>query len=430
MKTVAFCTLGCKVNQYETEAMQELFHKRGYRVVPFDEISDIYIINTCTVTNMGDRKSRQMIRRAQHKNPNALIAAVGCYAQVAPDDVAAIPGVDFVLGTGERGRIVELLEQAMEKGPKVEVSNALKRRDYEPLAISGFEEKTRAFMKIEDGCSEFCSYCIIPYARGPVRSRSIDEIVSEAKALASRGFTELVLTGIHLSSYGKDLKDATLLTAIDAVSDVAGVRRVRLGSLEPRILTEDFIRKLSKNPKLCPHFHVSLQSGCDETLQRMRRKYTTAEYAHSVKLLRSYFQAPAIATDIMVGFPGETDAEFAASLQFMEKIGFADAHVFAYSNRKGTRADTMPGQVNPAVKEARSHKMGALVDRCRTRYIESFAGKTLETLFEHPAGDGMFEGTAANYVKVRIKASSDLSGQYRNVRILGCENGAAVGELE
>ena len=432
MKTAAFYTLGCKVNQYETEAMSEIFSKNGYKIADFNEVCDVYVINTCTVTSIGDRKSRQMIRRAKHLNPNSIVAVVGCYSQVSPDEVAKIEGVNIILGTKDRKNLCEIADKKLaEKGNSkkvTDVENALKNREYEELEIKEYAEKTRAFVKIEDGCNEFCTYCIIPFARGPVRSRKLENIVKEVEFLAQKGFCEVVLTGIHLASYGKDLKNVSLSDVICAVAGIPGINRIRLGSLEPRILTEEFIRKIADTKKVCNHFHISLQSGCDETLKRMNRKYTTAEYENSVKLLRRYFDNPAIATDIMVGFPGETDEEFEKSLAFMEKIAFADAHVFSYSNRKGTKADVMENQIDPKVKEVRHKAMEGTVARLKNEYLESMAGKNLSVLFEQEISDGVYEGTAENYAKVIMKSDADISKKCKTVKITKAENGLLTAE--
>lgn len=432
MKTAAFYTLGCKVNQYETEAMSEIFSKNGYKIADFNEVCDVYVINTCTVTSIGDRKSRQMIRRAKHLNPNSIVAVVGCYSQVSPGEVAKIEGVNIILGTKDRKNLCEIADKMLaekENSKKVtDVENALKNREYEELEIKEYAEKTRAFVKIEDGCNEFCTYCIIPFARGPVRSRKIENIVKEVEFLAQKGFCEVVLTGIHLASYGKDLKNASLSDVICAVAGIPGINRIRLGSLEPRILTEEFIRKIADTKKVCNHFHISLQSGCDETLKRMNRKYTTAEYENSVKLLRRYFDNPAIATDIMVGFPGETDEEFEKSLAFMEKIAFADAHVFSYSNRKGTKADVMENQIDPKIKEVRHKAMEGTVARLKNEYLESMAGKNLSVLFEQEISDGVYEGTAENYAKVIMKSDVDISKKCKTVKIIKAENGFLTAE--
>lgn len=429
MKTVSFCTLGCKVNQYETEAMAKLFQNAGYGVREFDEKCDIYVINTCTVTSMGDRKSRQMIHRAAKQNPHALIAVVGCYSQVSPEEVKKIEGVGLVLGTKERSHIVELCEKQLNEAKQtVLVTDIMKQREYEDMWVSSYSSKTRAFVKIEDGCTEFCTYCIIPYARGPVRSRSMESIVKEVSALSQNGFTEIVLTGIHLASYGKDTKEYTLLDVIKAVAEVDGIRRVRLGSIEPRILTEDFISEISKIEKMCNHFHIALQSGCDETLKRMNRKYTTSEYRNSVKLVRKYFDNPAIATDIMVGFPGETEEEFKASLAFATELRLADAHVFAYSNRKGTKADKMENQVEKGVKERRSREMIAALKNTQKQYLEGYVGKTAEVLFEQEVKKGIFEGHMTNYVKVHMKSDEDLSGKFENVNIVSVIGDCLIAE--
>ena len=432
MKTASFYTLGCKVNQYETEAMSEIFSKNGYKIADFNEVCDVYVINTCTVTSIGDRKSRQMIRRAKHLNPNSIVAVVGCYSQVSPDEVAKIEGVNIILGTKDRKNLCEIADKMLaekENQKKVtDVENALKNREYEELEIKEYAEKTRAFVKIEDGCNEFCTYCIIPFARGPVRSRKLENIVKEVEFLAQKGFCEVVLTGIHLASYGKDLKNVSLSDVICAAAEVPGISRIRLGSLEPRILTEEFIQKIAGTKKVCNHFHISLQSGCDETLKRMNRKYTTAEYENSVKLLRRYFDNPAIATDIMVGFPGETDEEFEKSLAFMEKIAFADAHVFSYSNRKGTKADVMENQIDPKVKEVRHKAMESTVARLKNEYLESMEGKNLSVLFEQEISDGVYEGTAENYAKVIMKSDVDISKKCKTVKIIKAENGFLTAE--
>ena len=432
MKTVAFYTLGCKVNQYETEAMGEIFSKNGYKISDFGEVCDVYVINTCTVTSIGDRKSRQMIRRAKHLNPSAIVAVVGCYSQVSPDEVAKIEGVNIILGTKDRKNLCEIADKMLAEKKSSEritdVANALKNREYEELEIKEYAEKTRAFVKIEDGCSEFCTYCIIPYARGPVRSRKLENIVKEVEYLAQKGFCEVVLTGIHLASYGKDLKNAELSDVIHAVAEIDGISRIRLGSLEPRVLTEEFIRKIADTKKVCNHFHISLQSGCDETLKRMNRKYTAAEYENSVKLLRKYFDNPAIATDIMVGFPGETDEEFDKSLAFAEKIAFADAHVFSYSNRRGTKADVMENQIDPKVKEVRHKAMESTVARLKSKYLEGMTGKKLSVLFEQKISDGVYEGTAENYAKVIMKSNTDISKKCISVKIIKAENGLLTAE--
>lgn len=416
MKSVSFATLGCKVNQYETEAMTQLFKEAGYTIKTFEDKCDIYIINTCTVTGMGERKSRQMIHRAVKTNPKAFVAVVGCYSQVSPEEVAAIEGVSLVVGTADRSRIVELCAEAMSsQKSSIEVRDIMKVRSYEDMWVSSYTSRTRAFVKIEDGCNEFCTYCIIPYARGPVRSRSLSGIRDEVTALAGNGFSEIVLTGIHLASYGKDLKGPGLADVIKTVAEVDGVQRVRLGSVEPRLLTPGFVEEISRIDKVCNHFHIALQSGCNETLARMNRKYTAEEFRRGVELVREHFCNPAIATDIMVGFPGETREEFESSYEFARDIAFADAHVFAYSNRKGTKADRFPGQVSKAVKDQRSHRLIELFEAGRQDYMRSWLSREVPVLFEQEVSPGVYEGHMTNYVKVHVQSRQDLAGVIADV---------------
>ena len=429
MKKVAFCTLGCKVNQYETEAMITLFKQRGYEIASFDDVCDIYIINTCTVTGEGERKSRQMIRRANGANPNGVTLVTGCYSQVAPETVAALEGVSLVMGTSERARVVDIVEEYINSKSKPAVNDIMKKRDYEDLWISSYEDKTRAFVKIEDGCTEFCSYCIIPYARGPVRSRSEESITKEVAALAENGYKEIVLTGIHIGSYGKDLKGKTLLDAIKAANKVDAIKRIRLGSVEPRVLTESFINEISKMPKVCDHFHISLQSGCDRTLKAMNRKYTTDEYKRAVELLRRAYKNPAITTDIIAGFPGETEEDFNESLNFMKKIAFSEAHIFPYSPRKGTKAAAMDCQIEKKLKNARAKKMIELSKSLHNEYVQSFIGEVAEVLFERSAGDNIYEGHMSNYITVRAKSEDDISHEFKKVKITSAEGGIAIGEI-
>lgn len=430
MKKVGFCTLGCKVNQYETEAMITLFKDRGYEIAAFDGICDIYVINTCTVTGTGDRKSRQMIHRAHSKNSDAVIVVTGCYSQVSPQAVAKLEGVSLVIGTSERARIVDMTEEYMAKSiQKINVHDIMKKRDYEDLWISSYEDKTRAFVKIEDGCTEFCSYCIIPYARGPVRSRTPRSIEKEVKALAENGYKEVVLTGIHIGSYGRDLNGLTLLDAIKAANKADGVKRIRLGSVEPRILTKDFIEEISKMPKVCDHFHISLQSGCERTLKAMNRKYTLDQYRECVKNLRLAFKNPAITTDIIAGFPGETDEDFRASLEFMKEIAFSEAHIFPYSPRKGTKAAQMDGQIEKKIKNARASEMIACSKELHKNYIESFAGQEADVLFERCTGENEYEGHMSNYITVKVKSDKDISHQFKKVKLLSANDGCMYGEI-
>ena len=431
MRSVAFCTLGCKVNQYESEAMSEMFKGAGYVINDFEDISDVYVINTCTVTGTGDKKSRQMIRRAKHNNPDAIIAVVGCYSQVSPEEVAKIDGVNLILGTNDRSHIVELVEQCMENDsePIFAVGDIMKTRKYEQLWVTSYDDRTRAYVKIEDGCNEFCSYCIIPYARGPIRSRPVEDIAKEVAELAKSGFCEVVLTGIHLASYGKDRGDISLIDAIRAVHDIDGIERIRLGSLEPRLLTEDFVREIADMPKVCDHFHISLQSGCDDTLKRMNRKYTADDFYQGVCRLRKYYKNPAITTDIIVGFAGETEDEFEQSLDFVGKVSFSEAHVFPYSIRKGTKAAKMPGQLPGDVKDERAHRMGDMCRALHEEYMDSFVGETVSVLFERETEDGMYEGHTTNYIRVNVPSDTDISHKILNVKIKSHSRGVAMGEV-
>lgn len=432
MKRAAFYTLGCKVNQYETQAIAELFERAGYEIVSFDEAADVYVINTCTVTGMSDRKSRQILRRAGRHNPDAVTVVTGCYAQTAPDEVAAIEGVDLVIGTQGRARIVEMVEALSQGGAHCCVSDIMHTHEFEELSVSGYSERTRAYIKVQEGCSQFCSYCIIPYARGPVRSRALADVLVEAERLAEAGFCEVVLTGIHVASYGKDLGDGeNLADLIGRVAEVEGIRRIRLSSIEPMTLDGSFLSAVSGCGKLCDHFHLSLQSGCDATLKRMNRHYSAADYCGIVEGLRAAFNSAAITTDVMVGFPGEDENEFAESLAFVESMGFADLHVFAYSPRRGTRAAAMPDQVSPADKHRRSEAVIAAGKRSRAAFLERHVGRQAEVLFEREAEgqSGVYEGKTTNYITVRCKADADLSGRLRQVRLLSHDGDAMEGIL-
>ena len=429
MKKAAFYTLGCKVNQYETEAMAELFADSGYEIKEFTEVADVYVINTCSVTNMGDRKSRQIIRRAKKLNPNAVIAVTGCYAQTAPDEVLAIEGVNLVLGTKDRKNIVTLVEELNTESNINHVSDIMSNHEFEELQIKQYSNRTRAFIKIQEGCNQFCSYCIIPYARGPVRSRAKDDVVREIKELAHNGFKEIILVGIHVASYGVDLGDTTLESLIMDVDKIDGVERIRLSSIEPMTLNQEFIDSIKDSKKLCHHFHISLQSGCDETLKRMNRKYTTAQFKGIVYGLREAFDDVAITTDIMVGFPDESDEEFNKTVEFVRNIKFADAHVFQYSQRRGTPAAKRPHQISPDVKEKRSKIIVAETQKTRDEFINRFIGKTMRVLFEQPAKDGLFEGKTDNYITVHAPSDIDLNDQFRNVLLERNENGIVIGKI-
>ncbi len=429
MKTAAFCTLGCKVNQYETEAMEELFSASGYEIVPYSQPADIYIINTCSVTSMGDSKSRRMIRRARKTNPEAIIVVTGCYAQTAPEEVLAIEGVNLVVGNQEKSKIVEKVEKLADNIKVNDVLDIMHTHEFEQLNITHYDNRTRAFIKIQDGCSQFCSYCIIPYARGPVRSRTESEILDEIRTLTSHGFTEFILAGIHVASYGRDLECTSLEQLINKVDKIEGVRRIRLSSIEPMTLNRDFVDAIKNCTKICPHFHISLQSGCDETLKRMNRKYTTAQYADIVNGLREAFPDVAITTDIMTGFPGETDEEFEKTARFTSEIAFADAHVFQYSQRKGTPAARRSDQIHPEIKEERSKRIIEITQNSRNEFLSRFVGRDMEVLFEQNAKDGYFEGKTSNYITVYVKTDKDLHSQYRNVHISYIKDGIAYGEI-
>ena len=426
---IAIYTLGCKVNQYETQAMERELLRRGHALTGFDGPADAYIVNTCTVTAVSDKKCRNIIRRARKNAPSAVVAVCGCYAQTEPETAAAL-GVDLVSGSAGRMDFLDRLEKLLQsrEGQVVEVDRALSRRDFERLPAGGAAGRTRAMLKVEDGCVNFCAYCIIPYARGPVRSLPLDEAAEQARGLAGEGYREVVLTGIEISSWGQDLKTGQTLTdLIEAVCAAAPELRVRLGSLEPRTVTEDFCRRCAALPNLCPHFHLSLQSGCDATLKRMNRKYDTARYIKSVGLLRKYFDCPGITTDLIVGFPGETEEELAQTLAFAEKCAFSAMHVFPYSKRPGTPAAAMPDQVSKGEKEERARRAIDLAARMERRWLEGQVGKTLPVLFEEEK-DGRWQGHAPNYAMVRAKGEG-LHNRLRNVRIAGVEEEALTGAL-
>ena len=408
MKKAALHNLGCKVNAYETEAMQHLLEEAGYEIVPFTQKADVYVINTCSVTNMADRKSRQMLHKAKKNNPDSIVVAAGCYVQTSEKEVLNDLSVDIVIGNDRKHDLVRLLEEYSLDSVNDTVDDINDgKHDFEELFIDQTKEHTRAFIKVQDGCNQFCSYCIIPYARGRVRSRRFENVIAEVERLAANGFKEVVLTGIHLSSYGVDFEEATgLLELIQAVNAVKGIERIRLGSLEPKIVTEHFVSELSKLDKICPHFHLSLQSGCDATLKRMNRKYTTKEYERGCELLRKYFVHPAITTDVIVGFPGETEEEFEQTKAYLEHIHFYEMHIFKYSKRKGTRAAVMPDQIDEQVKAARSEKLIALGHDMSKEFRKFYIGKNEEVLFEEKAVIGdkeYFVGYTKEYVKVAKK---------------------------
>lgn len=418
-KKAALHNLGCKVNAYETEAMQELLEDSGYEIVPFHEKADIYIINTCTVTNMADRKSRQMLHRARKMNPDAIVAACGCYVQEKPEEVADC--VDIVIGNNRKKEIVHILDEYEKgrEGIRKDLVDIGHTREYEDLHLSRTAEHTRAYIKVQDGCNQFCSYCIIPYARGRVRSRSMESVRGEVETLARNGYQEVVLTGIHLSSYGIDT-GTDLLSLIRTVHEVAGIKRIRLGSLEPRIITEEFAEAIAGLPKMCPHFHLSLQSGCTETLKRMNRRYTAEEYYEKCELLRKYFRNPALTTDVIVGFPGETEEEFKASRDFIDKVDFYETHVFKYSRREGTKAAAMPDQVPEEEKTRRSNILLDLSRKKQAAYEQRLLGTTQEVLIEEEIrrnGEIYQVGHTREYVKIGIRTEEKLANRLVQIEI-------------
>ncbi|MBE5865302.1 MAG: tRNA (N(6)-L-threonylcarbamoyladenosine(37)-C(2))-methylthiotransferase MtaB [Lachnospiraceae bacterium] len=433
MKSVAFHNLGCKVNSYELDVMQQMLEEKGYEIVPFDQIADIYIINTCTVTNIADRKSRQMLHRAKQRNPQAVVVAVGCYVQTDSEGVQMDESIDLAIGNNRKKDLVPILEAFLEEradktlnGTTIIDINA--PCDYEEMTLTRTAEHTRAYIKIQDGCNQFCSYCVIPYARGRVRSRRAEDILAEIKGLVANGYREVVITGIHISSYGIDFDGSKhysgsshLIELVEQIHEIEGLDRIRLGSLEPRIVTEEVAKRLAALPKLCPHFHLSLQSGCDETLKRMNRQYTTREYLQGVEYLRKYFEHPAITTDVIVGFPGETEAEFAETKAFLEQIKFFEMHIFKYSRRAGTRADKMPNQLTEKQKSARSEVLFAMEAQHSQEFRADYIGKTAEILWEDKreiAGVNYWIGHTPDYVKVAVAADDvDLANQISTVQI-------------
>ena len=438
-KTVAFCTLGCKVNQYETDAMRGSFEAEGYEVKEFSQEASVYVINTCTVTNMADRKSRQMMHRAKKKNPDGIIVAVGCYVQAAKEQLEEDTLIDLVIGNNMKSQVVQIVEQYIQDNRHTEdrdayVADIAHSHEYETMHIETVSEHTRAYIKIQDGCNQFCSYCIIPYARGRVRSRKMEDILQEVRNLTANGYKEIVLTGIHISSYGLDFehtadeqedygpfKNSALIDLIEVLSGIEGLERIRLGSLEPRIITENFVRRLCKVPQICPHFHLSLQSGCDETLKRMNRHYTTALYLEKCGILRQYFDRPALTTDVIVGFPGETEEEFAQTERFLEMVHFSDMHIFKYSKRRGTKAADMPNQIDPQIQSVRSEKLIALGERMKDDFLEACKDQEQIVLIEEETeidGTKYMTGHSKNY----IRCAFEMDGLVPNMVIKGTIN--------
>lgn len=433
MKKVAFHTLGCKVNQYETEAMEEMFARADYEVVDGEEIADIYIINTCTVTNISDRKSRQFIRRAKRNNENAVVAVVGCYSQTSPEEIEDIEEVDVIIGTANRDRIVDLCEQVKETNGRINIVSEIKyEKEFEEIKIEDLKEKTRAYIKIQDGCNQFCSYCIIPYARGPIRSRGLEDVIREVEKLSLAGFKEVVLTGIHVASYGLDMQDEYKLhRLIKKIAEIDGIERIRFSSLEPRLIDDEFMQVLVDSKKACDHFHLSIQSGSDSVLESMNRKYTTGEFEDIVNLIRTYMPEASITTDVIVGFPRETDENFEETYRFVEKIGFSRLHVFKYSPRKGTPAAEMKEQVDGNIKNQRSDRLIELGEKNARRFNESYLGRTVKVLIEDDMNykkDSM-EGYTSNYIRVRTDLDESLIGRIVDVRINELDGELMLGQV-
>lgn len=425
-KTVSFYTLGCKVNQYETNAMEQQFIKNNYEIVENTQKADIYVINTCTVTNMAERKSRQMLRRVKEINPSAVLVVCGCYAQVAKNELEQIPEIDIILGINEKNEIVQIVENYIEKmaeqdkrSQEAEIDDVSKQKEFLDFGDVTYTEKNRAVVKVQDGCNMFCSYCIIPYARGRIRSRKIESVVSEIKKIAKEEIKEVVITGIHVASYGKDFdnentsKKIRLIDLLEAINKIDGIDRIRLSSLEPTIVDEEFATRLSKLAKICDHFHLSLQSGCDETLKRMNRKYTTQIYRDAVATLRKYYPEASFTTDVIVGFPGETDEEFAKTYEFLKEIDFYRLHVFKYSPRRGTVAEKMPNQIDGNKKEERSNKLIELSNSTENKHNQSYIVKTVKVLFEE-FEDGFFKGHTTNYMMVKVAGEEEQSDKFVN----------------
>lgn len=427
-KTVAFYTLGCKVNQYETNAMKQKFIEKDYEIVDFEEAADIYVVNTCTVTNMSDRKSRQIIRRAKETNKNSILVVTGCYVQVAKDELEKIEDIDIVIGNQEKKDIVTFVEEKQKE--KIEkVSDILYEREFAEFGSSTYTDKTRAVIKVQDGCDRFCSYCIIPYARGRIRSRKPEEVITEIQKLAKNGIKEVVITGIHLASYGREYKPhISLLELLKEINKIDGIERIRLGSLEPTLMTKEFIEGLVKLEKICDHFHLSLQSGCDETLQRMNRRYTAEEFEEGINIIRENFPNVSLTTDVIVGFPGETEEEFSKTYEFLDRIKFYKMHVFKYSQRKGTKAAVMPNQITGDVKEERSNKLIELSNKYQKEQNQKYIGKEIDVLFEEQDGE-YIKGHTTNYIMVYVKSDDKtLEDTIRKVKITNALDEHLIGE--
>lgn len=424
MKKVAFYTLGCKVNQYETNAMIEKFINKKYEIVDFEDMADIYIINTCTVTNVSDRKSRQIIRRAKQINPNGVLAVTGCYAQVATKELEQIKEIDLIVGNSEKKNIVEIVENL-----KTNITDINNQKEFVDLGTTTYTDKTRAVIKVQDGCNNFCSYCIIPYAKGRVRSRKPESVITEIKAIVEKGIKEVVITGIHVASYGLDFENSNirLIDLLEKINQIEGLKRIRLGSLEPNIITDEFVERLKNLDKICEHFHLSLQSGCNETLKRMNRKYSAEDFEKVVQRLRNAFPNVMLTTDIIVGFPAETDEEFNTTYEYLKKIQFYKMHVFKYSQRKGTRAAIMPNQVDSKIKEERSRKLIELSNNNEKKFLEKYIGKEVEVLFEQE-DDVYIKGHTSNYILVKTKEVG-IENKIKKVKIEKEEKLELIGKI-
>lgn len=429
---VAFYTLGCKVNQYETNGMIQAFLEKGYEIVDFTEKSDIYIINTCTVTSISDKKSRQMIRRTKQLNPEAIVVAVGCYAQVAKDKLEKIKDIDLILGISEKTEIIKYVEEEIkERNPKTYISDVMHQKQFVDFGSVNYTDKNRVAIKVQDGCNQFCTYCIIPYARGRIRSRKIENVKKEVEDLAQKGIKEIVITGIHVASYGKDLEENIgLIDLLEEINKIDGIERIRLSSLEPTLITEEFVKRLSKLAKICDHFHLSLQSGCNETLKRMNRHYTTEDFKEATELLRKTYPNVALTTDIIVGFPGETEEEFNITYEFLKEINFYKMHVFKYSPRHGTKAEKMPNQIDGNIKEERSKKLIELSDKNEINQNKRYINKNLDVLIEE-FEEGYYKGHTTNYIMVKIQENTNnLQNKIVTVKIIDNEGIDLIGKIE
>lgn len=430
MKKVAFYTLGCKVNQYETELMEGLFEEANYSVVDAGEFAHVYLINTCTVTNLSDRKSRQFIRRAKALNEDAVVTVVGCYSQISPEEIEELEEVDVIIGTSERYRVVELSELAMQEREKINIVRSTKTYDdFEEMPLDDIKSMTRAYIKVQDGCNQFCSYCIIPYARGPIRSRDAQEVYDEVERLTEAGFKEVILTGIHLASYGKDSGGISLSDLILKISEIPKLERIRLSSLEPNIVTDEFMQALIESGKVCHHFHLSLQSGSDRILKKMNRKYSRQEYKEKIELIRSYMPDAGITTDVIIGFPGETDEDFADTMEFVEDLAFSRVHVFKYSPREGTVAARMKEQIAGNIKTERSRALIDLADRLREDFNKKYLGQNMEVLYELENQQGLYEGYSCNYIRVKSKGTDDIIGNIVETELKGLEGEFMLGQI-